>query len=104
MAVNTIRLPKHVPGESLEEACIKAAKDLGWKAKPKDRFEIDYSLGSVHKEDRYKDTRIRMRRIFSMFDISGIEKGKTTDYFFIVPWRVSERKLEEYLAKVSEYI
>ncbi len=102
----TVYLPKAVPGESLEKACIDAAEKLGYKAKSKDEFFEDYHLGSVHNHKVYYETNIRIGNLLPALHVRGIRKGKEQNYFFI--WKgfplgfASEKKVEEYLRAVSE--
>ena len=39
-----VDLPKTVTGEALEQACIKAAEEMGYRARPVDNFEKRYSF------------------------------------------------------------
>ena len=103
-----IDLPKRVTGETLEQACIKAAEEIGYKAKPKDEFGKRYSLGSVHEHADYSGTNIRIGNLLPALQVRGIKKGTEQDRFFIwTGWPhglASNRAVEQYLSAVSKYL
>ncbi|MBS3118130.1 hypothetical protein J4417_00415 [Candidatus Woesearchaeota archaeon] len=108
MASIPIDLPKKVTGETLEEACIRAAEKMGYKAKPTDRFRKRYSLGSIQEHRDYDETIIRIGNLFPALHVVGIEKGKEQNRFFVwteLPYGIaSNKKVEAYLSMVSKYL
>jgi hypothetical protein len=103
-----IDLPKRVTGKTLEQACIKAAEEMGYKAKPVDEFSKRYSLGSIQEHMDYDGTNIRIGNLFPALQVSGIEKGKEQNRFFVwtgFPFGIaSNKKVQEYLSTVSKYL
>ena len=103
-----IDLPKRVTGEALEQACMKAARNMGYKAKSVDEFRTRYSLGSVHRHNDYAGTNVRIGNLIPAFHVRGIEKGKEQDRFFI--WTgfpsgfASNKRVQEYLSTFSRYL
>ncbi len=105
MITSTVELPKELKGEDIEQACLKAAEELGYKTKLEDNFERKYKLGSIQEERVYESTEIR---VDNMFEIIGIKRGKLQDRFYVWPLRNQEPALDErvknYLSTVSKYI
>ena len=103
-----IDLPKMVAGETLEQVCIKAAEEMGYKTKSRDEFSKGYSLGSVHEYMNYDRTNIRVGNFLPILHVRGIEKGRKQKRFFIwtgLPFGVaSKRTIEQYLSTVSKYL
>jgi len=103
-----VDLPKRVTGETLEQACIKAAEEMGYRAKSVDKFSKRYSLGSIQEHSDYEETNIRIGNLLPAFQVRGIEKGKEQDKFFV--WTggshgvASDKKVQEYLSIVSKYL
>jgi len=103
-----IDLPKRVTGETLEQACMKTAEEMGYRAKPIDEFNKRYSLGSLQEHIEYDETSIRIGNLFPVLQVRGIEKGKEQDRFFV--WTgfphgiASDKKVQEYLNTVSKYL
>tara|TARA_Y100000310_G_scaffold332386_1_gene407855 strand:- start:550 stop:885 length:336 start_codon:yes stop_codon:yes gene_type:complete len=101
-----IYFPRQVSGEKLEQACIWAAKKLGYEAKSEDEFHERYSLGSVHKHRNYNETNIRVGNLFPALQVRGIKKGKKQSSFYI--WAgfphgfASEARIQKYLSTISE--
>ena len=58
--MTSVNLQRPVTIKRLEQACIKAAAELGYKTKVKEIFTKEYRLGSVHVEERFAE---RSRRI-----------------------------------------
>lgn len=108
MGCHRVDLPKTVSGESLEEACIKAANELGYKAKPQDEFSRRYELGSIHQHDDYDRTNIRVGNLLPALQVREVKKGEQQKYFFV--WTgfphgfASEKRIQEYLSAVSKYL
>jgi len=103
-----IDLPKRVTGETLEQACIKAAEEMGYRAKPQDEFRKRYSLGSIQEHSDYDVTNIRIGNLFPALQVRGIRKGEEQDRFFVWtgwPFGVaSDKKVQDYLSTVSKYL
>ncbi len=108
MASTPVDLPKKVIGETLEQACIKAAEEMGYKAKPTDEFRKRYSLGSIQEHRDYRGTDIRVGNLFPALRVVGIEKGKEQDRFFVwTEWPfglASDKRVKAYLSMVSKYL
>ena len=108
MDIRQVNLPKPVSGESLEEACKKAAKELGYKAKSHDRFSEKYTLGSVRRHQDYDRTEMRIGNLIPALRIDFIKKGKHQEYFFVEVgfpfYFASEERVQEYLIAVSKYL
>ncbi|MDO8460217.1 MAG: hypothetical protein Q7S74_03855 [Nanoarchaeota archaeon] len=108
MTSTPVDLPKMVTGETLEQACVKAAEDMGYKARPKDEFSIRYSLGSIHQHNDYDETNIRIGNLIPALQVRGIEKGKDQNRFFIwTGWPhglASNKRVQEYLSAISKYL
>ncbi len=104
--MTTINLPKRFSGDSLLEACLNSAKDIGCKAKPKDDFWKEYRLGSLHEESRYHETNIMVGNFLPALHVRGIKKGEEQDWFYL--WTgfplgfASKRRIEQYLTAVSK--
>ena len=104
-----IDLPKIVTGETLELACIKAAEEMGYRAKPVDEFRKRYSYsGSIREHCEYDETNIRIGNLFPALQVRGIRKGKEQDRFFVwTGWPhgiASNRRIKQYLSVVSKYL
>src|SRR3989344_1545579 len=78
-----VDLPKKVTGENLEEACIKAAKDMGYKIKLIDEVRKRYSLGSIQEHSDYIETNIRVGNLFPALRVNGVRKGTEQDRFYV---------------------
>ena len=108
MASIPIDLPKRVTGETLEQACIKAAEEMGYRAKPVDEFSKRYSLGSIQEHMDYDGTNMRIGNLFPALQVRGIRKGDEQNRFFVwTGWPhvvASEKKVQEYLSTVSKYL
>ena len=103
-----IDLPKMVTGEALERACIKAAEEMGYRAKTVDEFIRRYSLGSIQEYTDYDRTNLRIGNLFPALQVRGIKKGEEQDRFFVwTGWPhgiASNRRVEQYLSAVSKYL
>ena len=103
-----VDLPKTVTGEALEQACIKAAEEMGYRARPVDDFERRYSLGSVQEHKDYNQTNIRIGNLLPALQVIGIRKGEEQNRFFIwTGWPdgfASDKKVQQYLSAVSKYL
>lgn len=106
--VISIDLPQKVSGETLEEACIKAAQEIGYKTKPVDEFIKRYTLGSIQEHKDYYKTSIRVGNIFPALQVENIKKGERQDYFSVIVGFpigfASKKKVKEYLSLVSKYL
>src|SRR3989344_4160613 len=103
-----VELPKKVTGENLEQACIKAAGELGYKTKVKDEFTKTYRLGSLHERDDYAGTHIVIKGLlFSALQVHGIKKGSEQDRFYVFtgfPFGFAPKeRVEGYLSLISKY-
>ncbi len=103
-----VDLPKKIAGETLEQACINAAKEIGYKAKSVDEYQTRYSLGSIQEHQDYRETYVRIGNLLPAFRVVGIKRGKEQDCFYILtelPYGIaSNKKVEAYLSLVSKYL
>ena len=108
MASTRIDLPKKVTGENLEEACINAAEEMGYRAKPTDEFRKRYSLGSIQEHSDYDETNIRIGNLLPALQVRGINKGREQDIFYVwTGWPhgiASDKKVQQYLSTISKYL
>ncbi len=82
---NTVDIGKKVDYKTLETALVKAAKEVGWKARVQDIFERNYKLGSVRETQDYSHTVVHLRgRIFPIMRIFVSNKN-SSDHFDIWP-------------------
>ena len=113
MASIPVDLPKPVTGEALEQACIKAAEEIGYRAKPKDEFSVRFSLGSIQRHRDYDGTyvAIRNRLFIPVLKVRGIIKGQQQNDLYV--WNgvtgllggiASEQEVQDYLENVSKYL
>lgn len=103
-----VNLPRPVSGKKLERACIEAAEDLGYKAKTLDEYRTSYSLRSVHRNQDYNETNVRIGNLMPLLQVRGIKKGREQDRFFIYTGFPhgfgSEAKIQKYLSEVSRHL
>lgn len=104
-----VDLRETVDYETLETALIKAAEEMGWRAKVKDYYDETYRLGSVEEvpEHTRTDTRTEVTltgritgRIFPVAELKIYGKERII-HFFINAKHASEGKVEQYLEAVS---
>lgn len=103
--MSEVRIGKTVDYKTLETALIKAAKEVGWKARIEDKFERNYKLGSVQETQDYSHTMVHLRgRLFPAMKVYIRNKGQL-DWFGIwtgLPHGIaSDRRIQEYLSAVS---
>jgi len=103
--MSKVSIGKTVDYETLETALIKAAGEVGWKARVQDKFRKSYKLGSVEEVQNYASTQVLLKgRLFNSMRVKIYGK-EPTDNFFV--WTgfphgiASERKVQEYLSAVS---
>lgn len=103
-----VDLPRSLPGEALEEACIQAAEEIGYEAKSKDNFKIGYSLNPlnpIQEHSHYEGTNIS---VGNLLEVYGINKEKWQDIFFV--WTggshgtASDKEVKDYLSIVSKHL
>ena len=107
-----VNIDKTIAGEELERILKEAAVEIGLRATSVDRQSVRYRLGSMHKEEVYEGTEIRLRgRFFPVIDISGIKRGRGQNCFFVktgmsaTPYGFgSEKLVERYLKAVSSLV
>lgn len=79
-----VNLNKRISGEELEKILKEAAEEMGWTAKTHDEHSPEYTLGSLSKDDVYKETYVSFHgRFLPQAMASEIFKGKSRDYFWI---------------------
>ena len=103
--MSEVSIGKTVDYETLETALVKAAEEMGWKARVKDKFNKNYRLGSVKETQDYDVTEVTLRgRLLTAMTVRVYGKGPK-DNFYI--WTgaphgyASERRVQEYLSAVS---
>ena len=103
-----VDLPKKMGGENLEQACLKAAAEIGYKARSVDEYKKRYSLGSLHEHRDYGETCIKVGNLIPAFRVVGIIKDREQTRFFL--WTgfphgfASSRQIETYLSVLSKYL
>jgi len=100
-----INLGKKIPGTELEKVLLEAARELGFKVKAKDKFNIEYELGSVKKKNVYDDTTITLRKHFR--HIGRLSFNREEDRNWLILWGYpgySEKKIIKYLDVISKKI
>ena len=104
-----VDIGKMVDYKTLENALLKAAGEVGWKAKVRDQLEKDYRLGSVEDVESYSYTLVELRcgigGLFRAMQVYIRDKDLPTDTFHVwtgIPhgW-ASEEKVRKYLDAVS---
>jgi len=64
MGCNRVDVGRNVDYKTLETALIKAAEEVGWTAKVRDKFKTTYKLGCVEGIQNYCYTDILLSRMF----------------------------------------
>ncbi len=104
--MSRVKIGKTVEYKALEVALIKAAEEMGWKAKVKDEYHKEYELGSVKKTQKYSSTTVNLKgKIFSAMKIIMYGKEPTSDFHVWAGFpfgSASEKKVQQYLSAVSE--
>ena len=102
---NKVRIGKQVDYKTLETALVKAAEEVGWKAKVKDEFNRNYKLGSVQETQDYSHTMVNLRgKVFSAVKVYIPDKNPSNSFFVWqgFPYGIaSEKRVQEYLSAVS---
>ncbi len=100
-----MRIGKQVDYKTLETALVKAAEEVGWKARVEDEFDRNYNLGSVQETQDYSYTMVHLRgRVFPAMKVYIHDKN-SSDSFSV--WRgfphgiASEKRVQKYLSAVS---
>ena len=108
MASIPIDLPKSVRGETLEQACIKAARELGYRTQSIDEVHKRYSLGSIQEHRDYEQTNMKIGNLLPAFQVRGILKGKQQDRFYVYTGFphgfASDKRVQEYLSRITKYL
>lgn len=103
-----VKLPRKISGEVLERVCIKAAEEMGYRARSLDEFNKGYSLDPIQESSDYMETSIRIGNLFPALQVRCIKKGEYQDGFFIwtgFPHGVaSDKKVQDYLSAVSKHL
>jgi len=103
-----INLPRHVQSETLQQALVDAANDLGYKAESRDKYVAgpSYCLvsGTLSRNKIYLRTDIRIGNLFPIL-LGRINKDHSHDSLLIYPKLfTSRRKVEKYLAAVFKHL
>ena len=105
--MSDVDIGKKVDYKTLETALIKAAEEIGWKARVEDKFKKNYRLGSVQEVQNYEFTQVflsgkllpAMRVIISK-NVAPINRFSV---WAGIPYGFApERKVQEYLSAVSK--
>jgi hypothetical protein len=106
-----INLEKAVDYKTLENAILKAAEELGWKAKIIDKIEVDYDLNSPQKIQKYKCTDINLSgKILPAAELTVFNRynKEASNKFFLytgLPFGcASQSNINEYLKLVYKNI
>jgi hypothetical protein len=103
-----VNLPTRVSGDSLEQACKAAAKQLGYRARVHDNFKERYELRDTRLEREYEGTDIRVGNLLPALEVSWITRGKEQGFFFITTRLAfafaSKKKVAEYLTAVENHL
>ena len=106
--MSKVDIGKTINYETLETALVKAAEEVGWKARFEDQFSKNYKLGSVKEIQNYDATQVFLKgRLFTAMQVRIYGK-KPTDNFYVwagFPHGVaSEKSIQNYLSAVSRNI
>jgi len=98
----------------LEDALLKAGKDMGWNAKVDHKYSAEYKIGTeVEEKKTYEDTTISLtsdpknRNEDVMLFIMGLDKNEPTNRFRITAGgctRPQPEMIKQYLEKVVSYM
>ena len=103
--MSKVSIGKTVDYQTLETALVKAAEEMGWKARVQDEFRKNYRLGSVQEVQDYDDTQVFLRgRLFPAMRVT-VDSKEPTDRFYVSTGFMygvaSEGRVQEYLSAVS---
>mgnify|MGYP001603837773 FL=1 len=102
---NRVNIGKTVNYETLEVALIKAAEEVGWKARVQDKFDRNYGLGSVQETQDYSHTMVHLRgKLFPAMKVYILNKNPSDSFFLWTGLPIgfaSKRRVKEYLSAVS---
>ncbi len=101
-----VHLPKEIRGDNLEQACLKAAGELGYQVDSRDTYEQEYFLGPFKRGKEYQHTDITMvRDKIPFFTVKTIRRGINLNSFIIQEVdSTPEEVTAQYLEKVSQYL
>ncbi len=103
--MSKVSIGKTVDYKTLETAIVKAAEEVGWKARFEDQFNKNYKLGSVEEVQDYDATQVFLKgRLFNAMQIRIYGKGPTDSFYVWTSYShgvASERRVQEYLSAVS---
>lgn len=100
-----VNMKKEVDCVTLEKALLEAAKEMGWKAKVKEKFRRGYSLSSGKETQSYVHTRIKLKgRILPAMEIYFKKENLWFEFGGDWPFSgiASKGKIKKYLNTVSE--
>ena len=114
MAELLVSLLKKVTGEALEQACTKAAEELGYRAKSKDDFSVSFSLdpslGSIRFHRDYQQTKITLMGLYfiTVLQVRGIKRGQEQDdlrvWTGLLDATATLKEVQDYLEAVSKHL
>ena len=104
--MSDVSIGKTVDYQTLETALVKAAEEMGWKARIKDEFRKRYRLGSVQEVQDYAGTQVFLKGIlFPTMRVDVDNKGPTDSFYVSTGYPygfASERRIKKYLSAVSK--
>ena len=108
----TVNLSKEYSGETLERVCVKAAEEMGYKARPEDEYRREYMrdpfLKRVEEQEVYFRTDIRVGNFFPRFVVKNInKKGKIGQDYFSIWFGIlkgisSQKEIQKYINNVCK--
>ena len=103
--MSKVSIGKTIDYTTLETALVKAAEEMGWKARVEDRFNRSYKLGSVEEVQEYDDTHVYLKgRLLPAMQVIIFNKGPRDNFYIWSDFPfgfASERRVQEYLSAVS---
>ena len=101
-----------VSRKTLEEALVKAARDIGLKARVEEVHRTDYRLGSVEEIDNLREVNVHLRKgpfpmMTATIPLPQVKGPGWIDYFILHsgPFGLaSQNRYREYLEAVSKYV
>jgi hypothetical protein len=102
-----VDLERRVMGETLQAACLEAAKECKYQAKVQDNEEHCELRDTTVQRD-YESTDILVGNLFPALLVSGIRRNNVQRYFYIrtgFPFgRATEDQVTAYLLAVSNHL
>ena len=109
MVYRKVNLGQEIPVGVLEKILLDAASEVGWKASVKDSYSTEYRLGSLHREEKYQWTDVKLRGSFLPLAEIDFNKNRPTNddinlYYGFGYGFSTKKEIERYLLAVSKRI